>query len=76
MSSFYFHLGFIILSRLSFITVFVRHTYFRSGHSCSTQLLKLMEDFNSYSDVNDISDCIYLDFGKTFDRLSHNILGY
>ena len=47
---------------------------FRSGHSCATQLLEIMEDFTTYYDMSIPYDCIYLDFAKAFDRVPHNRL--
>jgi len=47
---------------------------FRSGHSCCTQLLEIMEDFTSYYDECLPYDCIYLDFSKAFDRVPHDRL--
>jgi len=44
---------------------------FRPGHSCSTQLVELMEDFTDYYDNLDPFDTIYLDFAKAFDRVPH-----
>lgn len=44
---------------------------FRPGYSCSTQLLEVMEDFSSFIDTSHSFDCIYLDFAKAFDRVSH-----
>ncbi|MGL1888435.1 MAG: reverse transcriptase family protein, partial [Reichenbachiella sp.] len=47
---------------------------FRSGHSCVTQLLEIIEDFSQYYDQAIPYDCIYLDFSKAFDRVPHNRL--
>jgi hypothetical protein len=47
---------------------------FRSGHSCTTQLLLLMEDFTAYYEEEIPFDCIYLDFAKAFDRVPHQRL--
>ena len=47
---------------------------FRTGHSCTTQLLELMEDFTNFYEIEIPFDCIYLDFAKDFDRVSHQIL--
>jgi len=44
---------------------------FRSGHSCTTQLLELMEDFTDFYEMEIPYDCIYLDFAKAFDRVPH-----
>ena len=47
---------------------------FRTGHSCTTQLLELMEDFTDYYEEAVPFDCIYLDFAKAFDRVPHQRL--
>lgn len=47
---------------------------FRSGHSCLTQLLEIMEDFTDFYDQHVSFDCIYLDFSKAFDRVPHERL--
>ena len=47
---------------------------FRSGHSCTTQLLEMMEDFTDYYDERIPFDCVYLDFAKAFDRVPHQRL--
>ena len=47
---------------------------FRVGHSCTTQLLELMEDFTDYFELDIPYDCIYLDFAKAFDRVPHQRL--
>ena len=47
---------------------------FRTDHSCTTQLLELMEDFTNFYEMEIPFDCIYLDFAKAFDRVSHQRL--
>ena len=49
---------------------------FRTDHPCTTQQLDLimMEDFINYYEMEIIFDCIYLDFAKAFDRVSHQRL--
>ena len=44
---------------------------FRSGRSCTTQLLEVMNDFTSFYDDNLPFDVIYLDFKKAFDTVPH-----
>lgn len=44
---------------------------FRPGHSCSSQLIELMEDFTDFFEHSDPFDTIYLDFAKAFDRVPH-----
>ena len=43
---------------------------FRTGHSCKTRLLELMEDFTNIYEMEITFDCIYLDFAKVFDKVS------
>ena len=47
---------------------------FRSGRSCTTQLLEIIELWTSYVDDKKAFDCIYLDFAKAFDKVPHNKL--
>ena len=47
---------------------------FRPGYSCCSQLLNVMEDFTDFMDSSLDFDCIYLDFAKAFDRVSHTKL--
>ena len=49
---------------------------FRTGYSCATQLLNVCEDFSTYMERHCDFDCIYLDFSKAFDRVSHQKLIY
>ena len=44
---------------------------FRSGRSCCTQLLEIMEIWTKILDDGGSWDCIYLDFAKAFDRVPH-----
>ena len=44
---------------------------FRSGRSCCTQLLELMEIWTNMLDKGVGWDCIYLDFAKAFDKVPH-----
>ena len=48
---------------------------FRSGRSCCTQLLELMEIWSNMLDKKEAWDCIYLDFAKAFDKVPHFRLG-
>ena len=41
---------------------------FRSGHSCTTQLLECLEDWTQAIDNGSTGDIIYLDFCKIFDN--------
>ena len=47
---------------------------FGTGHSCTPQLLELMEDFTNFYEMEIPFDCIYLDFTKAFDRVYHQRL--
>ena len=46
----------------------------RAGHSCTTQLLELMDNFTNFYEMEIPFDCIYLDFAKAFDRVFHQRL--
>ena len=47
---------------------------FRSGRSCITQLLEVIEDFSKLIDEEIPFDVIYLDFKKAFDTVPHQRL--
>ena len=47
---------------------------FRSGHSCTTQLLECLEDWTQAIYNGSTIDIIYLDFCKAFGKVSHRIL--
>ena len=47
---------------------------FRTGHSCVTQLLNVMEDWTNIIDSGASVDIIYLDFQNAFDRVPDNRL--
>ena len=47
---------------------------FRKNRSCTTQLLKVMDDFSNFSENGDTFDTIYLDFKKAFDTVPHERL--
>lgn len=47
---------------------------FISGRSTSLQLLKVMEDWTSILDMGGQVDCVYFDFMKAFDKVSHKHL--
>ena len=44
---------------------------FRSGKSCTTQLLEYLYDVENALDNGDSVDAVYLDFSKAFDSVSH-----
>lgn len=47
---------------------------FRPHRSCVTQLLIIMDEWTKILDEGNNIDCIYLDFAKAFDSVSHNRL--
>ena len=47
---------------------------FRSGRSCVTQLLTVMEDWTRLLDDQTPFDCVYLDYKKAFDSVPHQRL--
>ena len=47
---------------------------FRSGRSCSTQLLETLELWSGFIENGRSVDCIYLDFAKAFDKVPHSRL--
>ncbi|KAK3089449.1 hypothetical protein FSP39_003702 [Pinctada imbricata] len=62
--------------------LFTKHQHgFRSGHSCVTQLIEVIDDWTRELDNQNPVDAIYLDFQKAFDkvphkRLLHKLKGY
>lgn len=47
---------------------------FRKHFSCETQLINFTNDINFILDRGSEVDCIYLDFSKAFDKVSHSLL--
>lgn len=47
---------------------------FRKSFSCETQLLCFTHDLHSILDRGSLADCIFLDFSKAFDKVSHELL--
>ena len=47
---------------------------FRSGHSCTTSLLKVTDDFFTAIDQNYLCLLVLLDYSKAFDRIKHQLL--
>ena len=47
---------------------------FRSGRSCSLQLLNVMERWTEYVEQHQSWDTIYLDLAKAFDKVAHQRL--
>ena len=49
---------------------------FIKGRSITTQLLEIMDQWTLAFDNNNQIDCLYLDFKKAFDSVSHKLLVY
>lgn len=47
---------------------------FRTNHSCSTAMVKIMDDIRLNFDNGDLTILCLLDFSKAFDRVDHHIL--
>lgn len=47
---------------------------FRSGFSCTTQLIEFYHDVASSFDKGVQVDCVFLDFKKAFDTMPHSLL--
>ena len=47
---------------------------FRKTFSCETQLLCFTHDLHSILDRGSLTDCIFLDFSKAFDKVTHELL--
>lgn len=47
---------------------------FRAGHSCSTAMIKILDDIRSSFDKNELILLCLLDFSKAFDSVDHSIL--
>lgn len=47
---------------------------FRTGRSCSLQLLHMLNDWCEFIENNESSDTIYLDLAKAFDKVPHQRL--
>lgn len=47
---------------------------FKSGHSCTTALLHVVDDVISATDQNKITLLVLLDYSKAFDTINHKIL--
>lgn len=47
---------------------------FRKTFSCETQLISFTNDLHHILDRGSQADCIFLDFAKAFDKVSHNLL--
>eukprot|EP00057_Strongylocentrotus_purpuratus_P023156 XP_011677630.1 PREDICTED: RNA-directed DNA polymerase from mobile element jockey-like [Strongylocentrotus purpuratus] len=61
-----------IVEHLESNDLITKHQHgFRKGHSCSTQLLEVTNDWTKYLDTGNNIDCIYLDYRKAFDSVPH-----
>ena len=61
-----------LMSHMESNRFFSEHQFgFRSGHSCATQLLCVLEDWSRALDCYENVDVIYLDFRKAFDTVPH-----
>lgn len=49
---------------------------FRKTFSCETQLLTFTHDLHVILDRSSQTNCMFLDFAKAFDKVSHNLLLY
>ena len=47
---------------------------FRQNRGCIFQLLRVVDEWSKYIDMNKQIDCIYLDFQKAFDTVPHKRL--
>ena len=47
---------------------------FHQNRGCILQLLKVVDEWSKYIDMNKQIDCIYLDFQKAFDTVPHKRL--
>lgn len=47
---------------------------FRKTFSCETQLLSFTHNLHSILDRGSQADCVFLDFSKAFDKVSHQLL--
>ena len=71
-----------LMEYMEFNNLFSIHQHgFRSGHSCITQLLEVIEMWTSAIDKKENIDIIYLDFRKAFDtvpfeRLLNKLMAY
>ena len=64
-----------ILTHLETNTLISPHQHgFRPHHSCVTNLLRFMDSLTDAHDNGKISDAIFFDFAKAFDRVPHRAL--
>ena len=64
-----------IMNHMEINDLFTVHQHgFRSKHSCTTQLLEVLEHWSEILEQGGSIDCIYLDFAKAFDTVPHKRL--
>ncbi|KAK3101483.1 hypothetical protein FSP39_003928 [Pinctada imbricata] len=64
-----------IMSYMESNNLFTEHQHgFRSGHSCVTQLIEVIDNWTEELDKHNSVDTIYLDFQKAFDKVPHRRL--
>ena len=54
--------------------IYNRQSGFRENHSCQTALIKLLDEWITAIDRNEIVGALLLDLSKAFDLVNHNIL--
>lgn len=64
-----------IMQHLSYHNFFIDSQHgFRRGYSCVTQLTELYHDLVMSVDKGEQTDCVFLDYRKAFDTVSHSFL--
>lgn len=64
-----------ILTHLTANNVLINEQHgFRKGFSCTTQLVEFFHELASNVDEGGQTDCVFLDFRKAFDTVSHSLL--
>jgi len=51
-----------------------RQSGFRENHSCQTALIRLVDDWTSAVDKNEVVGTLLLDLSKAFDLVNHSLL--
>lgn len=64
-----------IMQHLTFQNFFIDYQHgFRKGYSCTTQLTEFYHALFTTVDRGEQIDCVFLDFRKAFDTVSHSLL--